>query len=226
MLSLKMFSPINLHSNFEPEKFYHVIAKAVDGINLFTNDENKSFFLKRFARYIPGFADIYAYCLLNNHIHCLVKPKSVSEIESHLKALPKEGLTITYKKFLENVAVFDFDELIETQFNYLFVSYVRSFNKVYHRKGGMFNNPFRCIEVKDDFHFTQLIIYIHANPLKHGIMKDFTKYHWSSYKAIISQSHTLLKREEVLEWFGGKEKFIQIHQEQAAFYYSHNLSGE
>jgi putative transposase len=221
-----MPSTPNLRSKFEPEKFYHIIAKAVDGINLFANDENKSFFLKRVAHYIPGFADVYAYCLLNNHVHCLIKPKSTYKIEAHLKALEKEALTITQKKFLENIAVFDFNELIETQLNYLFVSYVRSFNKVYHRKGGMFNKPFRCIEVQNDFHFSQLIIYIHANPLKHKLMKDFTKYHWSSYQAIISNGNTLIKRSEVLEWFSGRENFIQTHKVQSDFHYNHDLSGE
>lgn len=217
---------LNFHSKFEPQKFYHVIAKSVDGVKLFANEENKSFFLKRFAVYVTDFADVYAYCLLDNHIHYLVRPKPVNEIETHLSNLDKERLTITCKRFLENTAAFDFNELIETQFNYLFVSYVRSFNKVYHRKGGMFNTPFRCIEVQDDFHFSQLVIYIHANPLKHGLMKDFTQYKWSSYQAIISNGYTLVKRNEVLNWFGNRQNFMEAHKLQSAFYYNHNLSGE
>jgi REP-associated tyrosine transposase len=221
-----MPSLVNLHSKFEPQKCYHVIAKAVDGLKLFANDENKSFFLKRFAVYIPDFADVYAYCLLNNHIHCLIKPKPVNKIEAYLNSLNKEELTITHKKFLEDIVTPDFNELIETQFNYLFVSYVRSFNKVYQRKGGMFNKPFRCIEVQDDAHFSQLIIYIHANPLKHKLMDDLTQYYWSSYRAIISNGHTLLKRNEVLEWFGGLEKLVKAHKIQSEFYYNHSLGGE
>jgi putative transposase len=159
-------------------------------------------------------------------VHYIIKPKSITAIELYLKSLAKTELTITQKKFLENTSTFDFNELIETQLNYFFVSYVRSFNKVYHRKGGMFNKPFRCIEVEDDSHFSQLVIYIHANPLKHRVMKDFTKYRWSSYHAIISNEYTLIKREEVLKWFGDKEKFIQTHQIQSDFYYNHNLNGE
>src|SRR4051812_26290475 len=124
-----MYSTTNLHCKFEPDRFYHVIAKAVGGINLFANDENKSFFLKRFAFYIPNFADVYAYCLLDNHVHCLIKPKATRKIELYLKTFGETELTITQKKFLENPSTFDFNELIETQLNYLFVSYVRSFNK-------------------------------------------------------------------------------------------------
>jgi len=98
-----------------------------------------------------------------------MRPKPVTKIQEYLGTLDKKELTITQTRFLENVVVFDFNELIKTQFNYLFVSYVRSFNKVYDCKEGMFNKPFRCIEVCDDFHFTQLVVYIHANPFKHGI---------------------------------------------------------
>jgi hypothetical protein len=50
---------IQYHSKFEPGKFYHVIAKAVDGVKLFANDENKLYFLRRFAAYIPAFADVF-----------------------------------------------------------------------------------------------------------------------------------------------------------------------
>jgi putative transposase len=90
----------------------------------------------------------------------------------------------------------------------------------------MFNKPFRCIEVEDDLHFSQLVVYIHANPLKHQVMKDFTKYRWSSYQAIISNRYTLIKRDGVLKWFGDRHNFIQTHQIQSDFYYNHNLNGE
>ena len=208
-----------MHAKFEPGKYFHIIARAIDGINLFRNDENKSFFLRRFQHYIRFYADTYAYCLLDNHVHFLIKPKLVDEIRTYLETIPKEELTITRRKFLEHPEAFDFNELIETQFNYLFVSYVKAFNKVCHRKGGMFIKPFRCIEVRDDFHFTQLIVYIHANVIKHRLARDFTTYYRSSYREIISEGSTFLERDEVLEWFGGKDRFVKVHHEQAKLYY-------
>ena len=93
-------------------------------------------------------------------------------------------------------------------------------------KGHLFNRPFKRIEVKDNAHLTQLFIYIHANIIKHGLSKDFIYYKWSSYLAILSSQPTHIKREEVLDWFGGKEKFILAHREMAKFYYDHPLGGE
>ncbi|MBA2563017.1 MAG: hypothetical protein H0V14_08920 [Chitinophagaceae bacterium] len=39
-------------------------------------------------------------------------------------------------------------------------------------------------------------------------------YKHSSYYSILSDKPTLLKREKVLEWFGGKEMFIKYHKTQ------------
>jgi putative transposase len=47
-----------------------------------------------------------------------------------------------------------------------------SYNKKYNRAGALFLNPFRRVKVEDDQHFTQIVIYQHANVVKHGILKD------------------------------------------------------
>ena len=90
-------------------------------------------------------------------------------------------------------------------------------------KGHLFNRPFKRLEVKDNAHLTQLFVYIHANSMKHGITKDFINYKWSSYQAILSNHPTNIKREEVLNWFGGKDRFITAQHEMAEFYYNHPL---
>ena len=55
-----------------------------------------------------------------------------------------------------------------------------------------------------------MIIYIHQNPLDLGIeLKD---YKFSSYQAIISSLETVIKKEEVLEYFDTVENFIFCHK--------------
>ena len=87
-------------------------------------------------------------------------------------------------------------------------------------------NPFRRVEVTDGTHFTQLIIYQHANVLKHLGQKNFQGYQWSSYPSILSDQPTALKRDIVLDWFGGKEQFIKVHKENAAYYHDHPIALE
>ncbi|MEQ9301451.1 MAG: hypothetical protein RIF33_22930 [Cyclobacteriaceae bacterium] len=87
----------------------------------------------------------------------------------------------------------------------------------------MFEKPFRRIEVKKDDYFSALINYIHQNPSKHGITSDFRHYTHSSYQSHLSEQATLLEREEVLNWFGGKEACIKFHDDQKTFPGSRDL---
>jgi putative transposase len=210
--------------DFQETSFYHVTCKAIDGKKLFLNDDNRHYFLKRYQEFSAGFVDTYAFCLLDNHVHLLIKTNAEKQILTYLNELDTEKQTSTYKKFLQQKC--NFHELIEQQFNRLFIAYSLAFNKMNKIKGHLFNCPFKRIEVKDNAHLTQLFVYIHANIMKHGISKDFINYKWSSYHAIISNQPTHIQREEVLNWFGGKDRFILAHQEMAAFYYEHSLGGE
>jgi putative transposase len=222
--NLPCLSPKQLLAEFQETSFYHIICKAIDGKKLFLNDDNRQYFFKRYQDFSSGFIDTYAFCLLDNHVHLLIKTNSEKAILAHINQLDKEKTTSTYKRFIQQEC--SFHELIEQQLNRFFISYCLSFNKVNNIKGHLFNRPFKRIEIKDNSHLTQLFIYIHANAMKHGIIKDFTTHKWSSYQAIISDKPTHIKREEVLEWFGGRERFITAHIEMSDYFYDHPLGGE
>ncbi|MBU4438706.1 MAG: transposase [Acetobacterium sp.] len=53
---------------------YHVILKGLDGRNIFLDDADRSIFMEKLnkAREIGGF-ELYAYCLMDNHVHLLIK---------------------------------------------------------------------------------------------------------------------------------------------------------
>ena len=63
-----------------PETVYHVYTHANGFENLFNSDENFRYFLKKYAQYIHPIAETYAYCLMPNHIHFMVKIRSEQEI--------------------------------------------------------------------------------------------------------------------------------------------------
>ena len=101
--------------------------------------------------------------------------------------------------------------IISLQFAFLFNSYAQSINKANNRTGSLFEERFRRILVGTDAYFTELIYYIHANPQKHGFVKDFRAYPHSSYHSHLSKAMTRLKREEVWNWFGNKDEFEKFH---------------
>ncbi|MEJ2736429.1 MAG: hypothetical protein P8189_23160, partial [Anaerolineae bacterium] len=72
------------------------------------------------------------------------------------------------------------------QFNNLFIAYAKAFNKAYRRTGGLFESPFKRKRVDNDRYFTYLVVYIHRNPEKHGLVDDFRHWPHSSYEAILS----------------------------------------
>lgn len=185
-----------------PGKFYHIYNRAVGDSQLFKSEDNYRYFLKRYAEYIDNYADTYAYCLLPNHFHLLVRIKDdLPEIDpTNLQAMSM-GKELNYHK------------LITRQFTNLFISYSKAFNKQHERNGHLFQRPFKRCEVDSDLYFTRLIYYIHSNPQTHGICDDFTEYAWSSYGSILSEKISKLKRQEVINWFYGKKGFVDFHKE-------------
>ena len=65
--------------------YYHIFNRGNNRENIFKEERNYGYFLQLYARHIADIADTYAYCLLRNHFHFLVRIKTVEEIEN-LKA--------------------------------------------------------------------------------------------------------------------------------------------
>ena len=218
--------PVNTKfiASLEANRYFHIIAKANGNNLLFNSDNNKHFFLQRYLSYSTGYFETYSYALMNNHAHWLIKCNSYESLVQHIETIPTEIQKKHQKKFL--LQQISFEEEQEFQWKDFFISYAMAFNKENNRQGSLFINPFRRVEVADDAHFTQLIIYHHANILKHTGQKNFQHYRWSSYQSILSDKPTHLKRDIVLDWFGGKEQFIKIHRENTAFYYEHPIALE
>ncbi|TAH01758.1 MAG: hypothetical protein EAZ15_06720 [Sphingobacteriales bacterium] len=184
------------------DKIYHVYNRGNNGAPIFKTQNNYSFFLKKYALYIEPVASTFAYCLLGNHFHLLVKIKCETEIISNSQ--------IKYpNKVIESIPHY-----ISKQFAHLFNSYSQAFNTQFNRTGNLFETPFRRIEVKETAYFLKLIWYIHFNPQKHGFVKDFREYPYSSYHSHLLQTITKLKRSEVLNWFGGVDEYVRFHSLQ------------
>jgi len=50
------------------------------------------------------------------------------------------------------------------------------------------------------------------NPLKHGLVDKVEKWKFSSYKAYLKKNkETLIRRDSILELFGGMDNFLIYH---------------
>lgn len=204
--------------HLHPDSFYHIYNRGINGENLFKEERNYAYFLEKYDKYVSPIADTYAYCLLKNHFHFLIKTKSEEVIgtlrKASLQAKPSFEQT---KTSFDSFEVVDTSKIISNAFASLFKSYAQAINKAHHRTGALFEEPFRRIEVKSEGYFSMLIHYIHFNPQKHGFVSDYRDYPHSSFGAILSEAQTKVERNEVLNWFGGRTKFQEYHAMQSDF---------
>lgn len=210
--------------DFNEEGIYHVYNRTNNKEKLFLSDENRYFFLTKYKQYLSPILDTYSWCLLPNHFHFLIKIKSLTKLLANFQNMNRRYLTSTEKKFL--AGQIDTSVLAEQTFKRFFQSYSLSFNKYTKRKGNLFYRPFKRLEIIKDSHFTQAMVYIHANPMKHKIVKDFTTYRWSSWQHLINDKYSSPLKKEIMKWFGNKQRFIQTHMEMSEYYYQSNISIE
>ena len=174
--------------------YYHIYNRGNGGENIFREPRNYAYFLTLYAKYIEPVAETFAYCLLRNHFHLLVR------IRERKTCQVSEDLTGLSKPLNPS-----------QQFSNFFNSYTKSINTAYGRTGNLFQRPFGRIRVTSDEYFVNLVRYIHRNPQKHGFVSDFREYPYSSYQTLCSHKPTRLQRDVVLEWFGGNNCFKQAH---------------
>ncbi len=203
----------------QPDSFYHIYNRGINGENIFKEDKNYTYFLTKYAHYLSPYVSTYAYCLLKNHFHLLIRTKSVEEI----KLITNDNLGINTSKngVVKSETYKDVSWVLSNAFASFFKSYAQSFNKVYHRTGRLFEEPFRRILVDSDSYFSEIIYYIHHNPQIHGFVNDFRDYPHSSYHSHLLTAATKLERAAVIAWFGNKVEYENFHN---AEYFFKNLN--
>jgi hypothetical protein len=188
------------------EQFYHIYNRGINGTDIFIEEKNYAFFLNKYIQYIEPIAETYAYCLLKNHFHIMVRMRSVEEIIAAVQPKVKaKGGTGANVGEVQNLADVELDpeilasKLISRRFGTFFNSYSQSINKVHGRTGSLFEEPFRRIPINSENYGCWLIYYIHANPQKHRFVEDFREYPHSSWRSFLSKGNTRIKRNEALE---------------------------
>jgi len=183
------------------DTYYHIYNRGNNRENIFIQERNYHHFFNLYANYIEPVTETFAYCLLRNHFHLLVRIKSEEEME---ETLNKKTLKVSGELG---------SGYASKQFSDFFNAYAKAINSAYGRTGSLFQHPFGRVMITDDLQFWNVIAYIHQNPQKHQFVDDFRDWKWSSYGIISAEKPTKLKREVVLGWFGGKEQYLKLHQE-------------
>jgi len=116
----------------QPNTCYHIFNHANGFENVFREEENYRFFLEKYRVFITPVVETYAYCLLPNHFHLVVRIRKREVIEEIIRN-KKESTSNSFSKVRNFGKVSISDEEIERylskQFANLFSSYTQSFKK-------------------------------------------------------------------------------------------------
>lgn len=213
------------------DTYYHIYNRGVNGENIFVEERNYDLFLKLYEKHITPVVDTFAYSMLRNHFHVSLKTKTEEEI-----TLAKETLRVSSISKIKTLKVSTPDsesdmqdsfagngeqleekplgvDYISRQFSNFFNAYAKTINKAYGRTGSLFQHPFGRVPITSDRQFWNVIAYIHQNPQKHGFVKDFRDWKYSSYGIILTEKKTIIHRGETMKWFGTKDEYLSLHNE-------------
>ncbi len=200
------------------DTYYHIYNRGTNGENIFVQEKNYEYFLKLYEKHISPIADTFAYCMLRNHFYIAVRIKSEEEIIKTLKVSTSDSkhnlqdAIANHDEGLQGKPL-GFENYASQRFSNFFNAYAKSINIAYNRTGSLFEHPFGCVPITDDRQFWNVIAYIHQNPQKHKFVKDFRDWKYSSYGVIISTKHTIVKRDEVMKWFGNRDEYLSLHKD-------------
>ena len=166
------------HARLDAEGvLHHIIVRGIERRLIFRDDTDRDRFVERMGKvFTDTHTPCYAWALLGNHAHMLLKTGKVP-------------LHTVMARILTGHAV--------------------TFNKRYRRHGQLFQNRYKSILCQEDAYLTQLVCYIHLNPLRAGIVKDLavSGYPYSGHSALMGKAlHPWQEVDYVLGHFGMTEE--------------------
>ena len=176
---------------------YHLYNRGINSCNIFNEDDNYRYFLSLYEKYVDPIAETYAWVLMPNHFHFLVR---VKEDSTPVGVLNPDGDRIRTPS---------------QQLSKLFNAYAQAFNKRFDRHGSLFERPFKRKLIEGEDFFKNVLLYIHNNPVHHGFRTHPEEYQWSSYLDYLTDNSSKLPRKEVMELFGDEANFKFVHDEKA-----------
>lgn len=142
--------------------YYHLIARGNGKQILFEDRTDYIHYLHLLKRFSEETSvSICAYCLMENHIHLLVRDQLLSG-HTLMNHNPKQMKNIS--RFMHKLGI----------------GYSYYFNNKYQRTGHLFENRFGSVPINTDIQLLRTFRYILNNPREIGI--DPAEYLWSSYQ--------------------------------------------
>jgi REP element-mobilizing transposase RayT len=177
---------------FIPEMYYHFYNRGNNRQKVFFEPDNYLYFLGGMKKYLLPVAHILAYCLMPTHYHILARIRqSTQTSEAFETSEVSREVSLAMQKFL--------------------ISYTKAINKRFSRVGALFQGQFQAKPSKNNAHLLNLCVYIHANPVKDGLVADPADWVYSNYLEWLGQrDEALVDREFIQEHFGSPAEYQEL----------------
>lgn len=187
--------------------YYHIYNHGVGGRDLFIDPDNYDYFLKLYDKYVSPVAETYAWVLMKNHFHVLVRVKE-GDVAVNTVITPDRVLNpVGGNKRNDDGEILN----PSLQFSRLFNAYAQAFNKWSGQRGSLFERPFKRKRIDHPDYLRNVVAYIHHNPVHHGFCRHPGEYQWSSYATCLSDKPTKLFRDAMMAWFDDRAAFMVWH---------------
>lgn len=207
-----------------PDTSYHIFNHANGFENIYRKDANFIYFLEKYRQFIFPIAETYAYCLMPNHFHLVVRIRKRETIEALIRTNNNPSIKYTFSKVAnfdvgrsngsnsgKVISDIEIEKYLSKQFSNLFSCYTQSFNKVYHRMGSLFIKNFKREPILDRTYFLNAIVYVHRNPIHHRFCKKYEDWEHSSYNDIVEGVCEFIEVSKLLTMVDGLESFKELH---------------
>lgn len=217
---------MEINHKFEPGCLYHEIMRAnADGL-LFKDRKDHLDFLIRLRKFILPCSEIICYALLGNHVHLLLRPhppEVLSRISKRLKYLDfvlqphelddyLEGKFHTEEIYWPGAPDIDYHERIVSSIRSLKASYKMLYRHKYNHKGVLWGRDKVTKLLPEAHDIVRTIVYIHKNPVHHGLIQTLEEWEFSSYWEIVNQSSNIVRPESAMAYMGTRKDFEELHK--------------
>jgi REP element-mobilizing transposase RayT len=188
---------------FLPNQYYHFYNRGNNRQAVFFERDNYLYFLRGIKKYLREYMDILVYCLIPTHYHILVRVRpQTSEVFKTSEVSAKE------------VSVKEVTKAVSLAMQKFGISYTKAINKRFERVGALFQGQFQGKPIQHYNHLLNLCVYIHANPVKDGLVALPEDWEFSNYLEWMNlREGTLVNQEFIEDNFGSPEEYKRLVME-------------
>jgi len=184
-----------------PDHYYHLYNRGNNRQAVFLEPDNYLYFLRGVKKYLCGTVDILAYCLMPTHYHILARVKQQPQTTAQTSEVLK-----TSEVFSQEAS-----PPVSQAMQKFLISYTKAINKRFGRVGALFQGQFQGKLVQNYEHLLNLCVYIHANPVKDGLVAAPEDWVYSNYLEWLGlRQGALVDRAFIAEQFGSPEDYRSL----------------